>query len=238
MEQSTDFRELTVALEMVLWLLFNCTFIRTPRLISLALLSNQRIESWWSLMRRDYTGWIINFGRGPVYEASLLPGNLHMECVWFVFSRFLQDQLNSILKQRNSHHIRKSQDHKISGVPYETYYLPENFEYKRHNLVASAKHINNILQQKILMKRQIMSLRHKDLQHNFWYVVNCEKLPFPPTTWEEANMIFKGIIEKASTKQVTLFPALRINMCLMGQQMTFAMYFKYCRIGKIKQIQI
>ena len=162
-----------------------------------------------------------------------------MECVWFgMFGWFLQDQLNNILKQWNSHHIRRSQDHKISRVPNEKYYLPENFGFERHGLVASDKNIINILQQKILMKRQIMSLRHKDLQHNFWYVVNCEKLPFPPTTWEEANMIFKGIIEKASTKQVTLFPALRINMCLMGQQMTFAMYFKYCRIGKIKQIQI
>ena len=44
--------------------------------------SNQRIESWWSLMRRDYTGWIINFFKGLVHEGSLLPGNyLHMELV-------------------------------------------------------------------------------------------------------------------------------------------------------------
>ena len=41
--------------------------------------SNQRIENWWSLMRRGYTGWIIYFFKGPVHEGSLLPGNyLHM----------------------------------------------------------------------------------------------------------------------------------------------------------------
>ena len=166
MEQSTDFRELTVALEMVLWLLFNCTFIRTPRLISLELFSNQRIENWWFLMWRGYTNWIINFGRALVYEASLLPGNLHMEWVWFgMFGWFLQDQLNNILKQWNSHHIRRSQDHKISRVPNEKYFLPENFGFERHGLVASDKNIINILQQKILMKRQIMSLRHKAISN-------------------------------------------------------------------------
>ena len=50
-------------------------------------------------MRPGHTGWIINFCKGLAHEGSLLPGNyLHMECVWFVFSRFLQDQLDSILK--------------------------------------------------------------------------------------------------------------------------------------------
>ena len=39
---------------------------------------------------------------------------------------------------------------------------------------------------------------HGDLQDSFWHVVNCVKLPFPPTTWEVATMIFKRIIEKAS----------------------------------------
>ena len=39
---------------------------------------------------------------------------------------------------------------------------------------------------------------HEDLQDYFWHVVNCEKLPFPPTAREEATMIFKRIIEKAS----------------------------------------
>ena len=105
--------------------------------------SNQRMENWWSLMRRDYTGWIINFFKGLVHEGSLLPGNyLHMECVWFVFSRFLQDQLDSILKQWNSHHIRRSQNHTISGIPDEMYYLPENFGYEHRRLIISDEHIN------------------------------------------------------------------------------------------------
>ena len=151
-------------------------------------------------MRRGYTGWIINFFKGLVCEGSLLPGNyLHMECVWFVFSRFLQDQLDSILKQWNSHHIRRSQNHKISEVPDEMYYLPENFGYEHRGLVIDDKHINDILQQKnIYEEANNITEAHEDLQDYFWHVGNCEKLPFPPTTWEEATMIFKQIIEKAS----------------------------------------
>ena len=151
-------------------------------------------------MRRGYTGWIINFFKGLVYEGSLLPGNyLHMECVWFVFSRFLQDQLDSILKQWNSHHIRRSQNHTVSGVPDEMYYLPENFGYEHWGLVISDEHINNILQQKNIYEgANNVAEAHEDLQDYFWHVVNCEKLPFPPTTWEEGSMIFKRTIEKAS----------------------------------------
>ena len=44
--------------------------------------SNERIKNWWSLMRRGYTGWIINFFKGLIHEGSLLSGNyLHMECL-------------------------------------------------------------------------------------------------------------------------------------------------------------
>ena len=112
-------------------------------------------------MRHGYTGWIISFLRVLFIHPgnTLLPGSyLYTECIWFVFSRFLQDQLVSILKQLNSHHSRRSQNHAISGVPDEMYYLPENFGYEHRGLVVSNKHVNSILQQKN-MKRKIMSLR-------------------------------------------------------------------------------
>ena len=114
-----------------------------------------------------------------------------MECVWFVFSRFLQDQLVRILKQWNSYHIRRSQNNTISGVPDEMYHLAENFGYEHRGLVIGHEHINNILQQKnIYEEANNVTEAHE--------CVNCEKLPFSPTTWEETTMIFKRIIEKAS----------------------------------------
>ena len=79
------------------------------------------------------------------------------------------------------------------------YYLPENFEYEHRGLVISDEYINNILQQKnIFEDANNVTEAHEDLQDYFWHVVDCEKLPFRPTTWKEATMIFKRIIEKAS----------------------------------------
>ena len=68
--------------------------------------------------------------------------------VFGLYSPGLQDQLDSTLKQWNSHHIRRSQNYTISGVPNEMYYLPENFGYEQRGLFISDEHVNNILRQK------------------------------------------------------------------------------------------
>ena len=103
--------------------------------------------------------------------------------------------------------IDRSQNHTISGVPDEMYYLPENFGYEHRGLVIDDEHINNILQRKnIYEETNNVTEAHEDLQDYFWHVVNCEKLPFPPTTWEEATMIFKRIIEKVYRLENVFLP--------------------------------
>ena len=75
------------------------------------------------------------------------------------------------------------------------YYLSEKFGYEHRGLVISDEHIYNILRQKNIYEEVNNVIEaHEDY---FWHVVNSEKLSFPPTTWEEATMIFKRIIEKA-----------------------------------------
>ena len=77
--------------------------------------------------------------------------------------------------------------------------LPENFGYEHWGLTVSDEHINNILLQKNIYEEvNNVTEANDDLQGCFWHVVNCEKLPLPPTTWGEATMIFKRIIERAS----------------------------------------
>ena len=177
---------MNVRLRMVLWLLFNTTFIRTPRAISLALLFSIR----------ESKGWVINFLR-----VSLMKGVCYHQiiCIWIMFGLHSPNFCRIILKQWNSHHIRRSQNHTISEVPDEMYYLPENFRYEPRRLVLNDKHVNNIFQQKnIYEEANNVTEPHGDLQDYFWHVVNCEKPPFPSTTCKEASMIFKVIIEKTS----------------------------------------
>ena len=50
-------------------------------------ISNQRIENWWSHMRKGFTNWLIEYFKELFHENIFVPGNqTHLECSWFVFS--------------------------------------------------------------------------------------------------------------------------------------------------------
>ena len=69
--------------------------------------ANQRIENWWSHNKRQFMSWVIDFFKGLVFNGTLETSNAtHMECVWFVFSKFLQAQLDEVRYEWNTHYIR------------------------------------------------------------------------------------------------------------------------------------
>ena len=71
--------------------------------------ANQRIENWWSHYKRGFTAWVIIFFKSLVQEGMLVLGHpLHMECVWFVFANFLQQELDIVKEEWNTHYIRRS----------------------------------------------------------------------------------------------------------------------------------
>ena len=55
---------------------------------------------------------------------------LHMECLWFCFSKVLQDDLNKVKDHWNSHKISKSPYSSVYGVPDVMYFLPEYHGHK------------------------------------------------------------------------------------------------------------
>jgi hypothetical protein len=88
--------------------------------------SNQRIEAWWSFLRRNRSGYWIDFFKDLVEQTTLQLGNtLHMECLWFCFSWLIQQDLDRVKDHWNSHYIRKSRYDTVSGIPNILYYLPE-----------------------------------------------------------------------------------------------------------------
>ena len=48
-----------------------------------------------------------------------------MECLWFCFSKVLQDDLNKVKDHWNSHKISKSPYSSVHGVPDVMHFLPE-----------------------------------------------------------------------------------------------------------------
>ena len=76
---------------------------------------NQRIEGFWSFLRRGRTTWWINFLKDVVEEQNLNtePG-FHRDCLWFCFSELIQNDLDEFVEYWNTHTIRKSRNYTVS----------------------------------------------------------------------------------------------------------------------------
>eukprot|EP00794_Sanderia_malayensis_P013642 gene13642-15069_t len=160
--------------------------------------SNQRIENWWSHMKKSFSSWVIDFFKNLVLEGILIPGNhIHMECVWFVFSDFLQTELDNVKFHWNTHHIRKSRHDTVGGIPDVLFFMPNATGHTDSKKELSEPEINNVTTQRNIEAEALPILNEHDeeLFQFFQYVVNEEQLCFPPKTWDEAKQVFSRIIE-------------------------------------------
>ena len=71
--------------------------------------SNQRIEAWWSQLRKGCTEWWINYfkdlrDRGLYCDADII----NVECLRFCFMPVIQDELQRVARLWNSHCMRPS----------------------------------------------------------------------------------------------------------------------------------
>ena len=90
--------------------------------------ANQRIEGWWSFLRRHRTSWWIDFFKDMVASNVLVLGNnFHIQCLWFCFSHLIQADLDKVQEQWNSHYIRRSRHDTLAGIPDLLYLLPEYY---------------------------------------------------------------------------------------------------------------
>ena len=90
--------------------------------------ANQRIEAWWSFLRRSRSGWWIDFFQDMSQQGLLEIGNAyHMEALWYCISKLLQEDLTQVKDHWNSHYIRKSHHETVSGIPDILYFLPEYY---------------------------------------------------------------------------------------------------------------
>ena len=90
--------------------------------------ANQRIEAWWSILRRQEADWWICLFM-DMEEKGLL--NIHdaaqMECLRFCFSSIFQSELHKIAILCNLHHISsKKHFQSVSGKPDVLYFQAES----------------------------------------------------------------------------------------------------------------
>ena len=70
--------------------------------------SNQRIECWWSILRKGRLSWWMDFFKDLI-EQNLFDQSLEYqcECLRFCFMGLIQQELDETLRLWNSHYIRK-----------------------------------------------------------------------------------------------------------------------------------
>ena len=68
----------------------------------------------------------MDFFKNLIEQEIFNPGNeLQQECLWTCFAQLIQNDLNLIKNNWNTHRIRKSRHDTISGKPGELFFLPE-----------------------------------------------------------------------------------------------------------------
>ena len=89
--------------------------------------SNQRIESWWSQLRRSCADWWISYFKDLEYRGLFCNEDIiHVECLKSCFMSILQNELHEAAKLWNTHVIRPSHnEHSPSGRPDTLYCIPE-----------------------------------------------------------------------------------------------------------------
>ena len=89
--------------------------------------SNQRIESWWSILKRSRTVWWIHFFKDMV-DAGILDLSLkyHIDCLRYCFLGIIQSELDETAGLWNSHRIREVRNAECpGGRPDVLYYACE-----------------------------------------------------------------------------------------------------------------
>ena len=151
-------------------------------------LSNQRIEAWWSFLRRTRSGWWIDFFQNMAQKGLLELGNTyHMEALWFCFNMLLQKDLTKVKDHWNSHYIRRSQHETVSGVPDILFFLPEYYVGENCLIEISADKLSE-------MEERIDPCICEDIYKEYFdYVLENKNLAYPEDI-NEGFEIFQHLI--------------------------------------------
>ena len=76
---------------------------------------NQRIECWWSILRRSRLNWWINFFKDISAENILDTSLTYIEFLRFCFLGILQEQLDGTRRLWNNHFVRKTRNTECPG---------------------------------------------------------------------------------------------------------------------------
>jgi len=154
--------------------------------------SNQRIECWWSFLRRNRSSWWIDLFKHMVNIGVLDIGNeLHTECLWFCFQAVIQEDLDKVKFNWNTHRIRQSGSGTVPGIPDVLYLLPQNSGAFECKVKVSRGNINE-MEQHVEDYDECHSERSLYYEY-FHFTMENENFQYPNSP-EEACELFEKLI--------------------------------------------
>ncbi len=111
------------------------------------------------------------------------------EALWFCFSTLIQNDLDHVKDNWNSHRIRNSGHNTIPGILDELYCLPEN----NGGEVGLLKTVSNEKIQLVADNLLQYNEEENDYQDYFNYVIANSSFQMP-NDWREAEELFKELV--------------------------------------------
>ena len=161
--------------------------------------ANQRIESWWSYLRKSRTNWWMNYFKDMIDRDVLNTANpLHMECLWFCFSNLLKKELNDIKEHWNSHYIRRSRHDTIAGKPDVLYHLPVPESVGAMNYIKPVTEVQ--MEDMSQHCEDAQEDYDNDYQEYFKYIYENELRATLPTNWRDAAALYDQLLTIAVSR--------------------------------------
>ena len=90
--------------------------------------SNQRIEAWWGVLRKQCTDWWMRYFKDLRDQGLFCDDDvIHRECLKFCYMSILRKELYKVAELWNSHRIRPSSNPESpSGRPDILYHVPQS----------------------------------------------------------------------------------------------------------------
>ena len=155
--------------------------------------SNQRIEVWWSFLRRNRLNWWMNYFK-DLHDQGLYDDSnpIHVQCLKFCFYSILQDELDETRHYWNHHRIRPSRAASSPpGRPDVLYFLPQNQNKLDHKRTFDEE---EFLLAKSLYCRNNPIFCCNDEFAKLAFIVMSENDLDMPMNVEEAEMLYLELV--------------------------------------------
>ena len=146
--------------------------------------------------------WVIDHFKSLVYKGKYHLGNyFHKECAWYVYSIYLEQELDTVEIEQNKPHIRKSKSSKIFGIPDKLFSTPQLHGHVNCFEEISLEEIDTLLQEYENRNRknifsdakEILNDHDPTLVEYFDYFILEKQLDHSSHDWEEAKIMFQTI---------------------------------------------